>query len=75
MPICLGAMRFVQMSVDIFWSMFLLGRLENNMILLNFSRTNDLWQHATKYWDYDLRVSNMRMPGVTVTQIAEEIGQ
>ena len=36
---------------------------------------NDLWQDATKYWDYDIRVSNTRMPSVTVTQIAEEVGQ
>ena len=54
-------------------SMFLLGRPEKNMILWDFSQTNDLWQHATKYWDYDLRVSNTRMPSVKVTQIAEEI--
>ena len=75
MPICLGAMRFVQTSADIFLSVFLLGRPENNTILWNFSRTNNLWEHATKYWDYDLWVSNTRMPSVTVAQIAEEIGQ
>ena len=45
------------------------------MILRNFSRTNDLWQDATKYWDYNLRVSNTRMPSGTVAQMAEEVGQ
>ena len=75
MPICLGTTRVVQTLADIFSVDVFAWKTGEQHDFVEFF-TNQLFvANATKYWDYDLRVSNTRMPSVTVTQIAEEIGQ